>query len=1429
MMTKSHLRAAALALVLTTAGAETALATVATNSNGVLSFSNLSADLTYRLPPGETQFRGVNVPDGNTKTVTIVGEDDTSALTLTREWGGKSSSISLVNNSTKSWDLNALTFQVPVTLSDESIASVKIGGMTFYKSLTLAKETGKLFSLSRNKATVLLFSGSACTVDFTKAAAVEVGQTNKTYTGLTVQVVQSATLRLPSTVLSAGSLLTVESGGQVVMAGDLTAPDPAYLQNGTKTVYSGLTLSGASSSFSCRRLVESPNDGFRAQINGGTFTATEGIELHVTNGTPFNVGTATVRTPDFNTKGSVAAKLDGTLTLDTSAYTTRVGLFSAAANAGVVVTGGGTVEFAAGGTLPSLTLASAETTLLFDDVRATRVPLEVGSLVLSDGAARICVRNRMAPGSVTLMRGLTAAQFAALEQDVPEGSSLRLEGDALVYVVTSAPTLPVRAVWTGEGSPNDVTDADNWLCYNSEDELLPDVCPDASTALISLAANLNLSANGEFAEGRTFDVQGRTLTLSAATVGETDAIAVTDSSTGTSGKLAFTVAFGAFSNRNIALSGNLVFEKDGAGDYVERRTGQSVVRETVEGGRLIHATDRVYYADFGKNLADVIAAHEFANANNLPVRAADGVTYSIGKTAAVIPIQTDVDFGTAVFSINDVGIANTKDAIPTDVFQITSRQPAVPLSGVPPVATNQASLGVTLARRSLVEIVNRNHYQFIRNGANANSGDPQHEVLLVDPDGTIDPTTPVQWDYATVTSATAYPIDEEPLTVKGGIFKTTANVSTIDSSHRYSRGMLVARSNVRIEGLRRNVVGEVDPAEGKFSDPYEGFVHVRYAADVVVSNCTFCGHVVYTNSAGTSRGSYDIRIDESANVSFFDCGQTNSIHDSKFWGVFVSNYSRNLLLERCSFSRFDAHCGVYNATLLDSDIGYQGIHAIGGGTLFVSNCNVRSDNMIGLRSDYGSFWNGEFFLYDCTCEAKSAKKKALVLVSESNAGDHNFGYPCTMPRRIVIDGLTINDGTHPTPYDGPWLFADPNPNITDAASEAAQKYPYTVTSEVCVNNVTTASGLPLQISPNTWMFRNLKITEPEQIPTYYGSACKLNDATGWYTDQTYSTLAGVAPGSGMVNVITDGKETAKLSATTGVFAGDRLELGTRQTSSTGYLYVNAVDIDLSNCAIYAGGIYLNGDGTMTVNGALTIAANENESVQAAIGARYIGGTKTRDVVIAATVTSDADAVLRLKSGYATYAAASLSANKLTGDFGGFKGQAIAVRPLNNKWSANAGDAAARVRTVLVSATALGDTSYVRTDALVMQTGTILEIGPNVRQGPERGIVFEGDVNFLGTAAVGDWTLSAPCTGGAGATLEKIDAGKVTVKTPLAFPTVVIRAGELELTAASSLPDGAKVTVEKGASFRYPASLNGKIAISGEGSWRMTGGLRLFLR
>ena len=38
-----------------------------------------------------------------------------------------------------------------------------------------------------------------------------------------------------------------------------------------------------------------------------------------------------------------------------------------------------------------------------------------------------------------------------------------------------------------------------------------------------------------------------------------------------------------------------------------------------------------------------------------------------------------------------------------------------------------------------------------------------------------------------------------------------------------------------------------------------------------------------------------------------------------------------------------------------------------------------------------------------------------------------------------------------------------------------EKYPYHVTEEVVLKNVTTASGKPVNVSPNAWMFRNVKV------------------------------------------------------------------------------------------------------------------------------------------------------------------------------------------------------------------------------------------------------------------------------------------------------------------------------------------------------------------
>ena len=86
-----------------------------------------------------------------------------------------------------------------------------------------------------------------------------------------------------------------------------------------------------------------------------------------------------------------------------------------------------------------------------------------------------------------------------------------------------------------------------------------------------------------------------------------------------------------------------------------------------------------------------------------------------------------------------------------------------------------------------------------------------------------------------------------------------------------------------------------------------------------------------------------------------------------------------------------------------------------------------------------------------------------ILLGASNDGQHDFGYPCFMPRVITIEGLVIDDQHHPQDYAGPYLFTDPD---GPAAPTAARPFPYHLTEQVTLRGVTTTSGRKLLISPD---------------------------------------------------------------------------------------------------------------------------------------------------------------------------------------------------------------------------------------------------------------------------------------------------------------------------------------------------------------------------
>tara|TARA_R110002049_G_scaffold68166_1_gene176850 strand:- start:11613 stop:13316 length:1704 start_codon:yes stop_codon:yes gene_type:complete len=486
------------------------------------------------------------------------------------------------------------------------------------------------------------------------------------------------------------------------------------------------------------------------------------------------------------------------------------------------------------------------------------------------------------------------------------------------------------------------------------------------------------------------------------------------------------------------------------------------------------ALGSVFYSDFGAkgdgktNDIDAIAAtHAFANQQNLLVKADEGATYYIGGKERTAIIQTDTDFGKAAFIIDDTAVENRSASI----FLVSSSLQPFKLEGISSLKKNQEKIDVSLAATCLITVTNTHKKHYIRYGLNQDNGSTQTDIFVVDKNGKVDMAAPIIWDFDQITDVTALPLDEKSIKISGGRFTTIANKAESKYTY-YSRNILIKRSNVVLDGLEHRIIGEEDHGA-----PYGGFITARDCAYITVKNCILTGHKTYSTigSAGkpVSMGSYDILVNRALNVSFLNCSQTNDINDNTYWGIQSSNYSKNLVYDNCTFSRFDAHKGVANATIRNSTLGHMGINAIGSGTLTVENSTIRGSNLINLRSDYGSTWQGEIVVRDCVFVPKDGETTSASLFGGSYSGQHDFGYTCYMPEKITIQNLYIDDSNHPEDYQGPAIFKDFNEEMTD--DNYTEKFPYVKTNEILLRNVTTASGKDLIISSNPFMFKDVKV------------------------------------------------------------------------------------------------------------------------------------------------------------------------------------------------------------------------------------------------------------------------------------------------------------------------------------------------------------------
>jgi hypothetical protein len=517
---------------------------------------------------------------------------------------------------------------------------------------------------------------------------------------------------------------------------------------------------------------------------------------------------------------------------------------------------------------------------------------------------------------------------------------------------------------------------------------------------------------------------------------------------------------------------------------ITTKNGEIELRSNSDGALLLNvppnllekfkARGIVRYSDVGAkgdgktdDIAAIAATHALANQYNLKVKADDGATYYISGKERTAIIQSDTDFGKANFIIDDTNVENRT----TPVFKVTSNLESMKLEGVKSLKRNQEKINVSLPQSCLITVTNSNVKHYIRYGLNQDNGSSQTDIFLVDQNGNVNMDAPIIWDFDQITDIRALPINEKTLNITGGRFTTIANQEESKYNY-YSRNIAIRRSNVIVDGLKHNVTGE-----GDHGAPYGGFLNIGDSCFVTVQNTILTGHKTYETigRAGkpVSMGSYDLSVGRALNISFINCSQTNDITDRTYWGILGSNYCKNLLYDNCTFSRFDAHKGVANATIRNSTLGHMGINTIGSGTLTVENSTIQGWSLVNLRSDYGSTWQGDVVIRNCIFKPRGGTSNKLSLIGGSNAGKHDFGYICYMPKTITIENLYIDDSKPPYDYEGPTIFSNFNPAMTDDTYE--ETYPYVITEKVILKNVTTASGKTLRVGDNTYMFGDVEV------------------------------------------------------------------------------------------------------------------------------------------------------------------------------------------------------------------------------------------------------------------------------------------------------------------------------------------------------------------
>ena len=457
-----------------------------------------------------------------------------------------------------------------------------------------------------------------------------------------------------------------------------------------------------------------------------------------------------------------------------------------------------------------------------------------------------------------------------------------------------------------------------------------------------------------------------------------------------------------------------------------------------------------------------------------------------GKPAEVpIMTDTNWGNATFYFDDSAISLYDYKDKplYSENIFCVLPSEEMIKLEGeaIPEGLTIQpgvTKLDLGIGRPAVIIPYYEGHRVYRRRGYGGYMGGEMHEVIVVDAEGNIREETPVMWNYAGISWIEIHYLDETPLIVEGGKITTIAsqqsiygpNYATDKSDYHnayYHRGIEVSRANTTVKGVQHYIENEISikdqSTELKTGVAYRGFFYAINTTNVTFKDCVLTGHRCYTKptslGGGGTQGTYDFGANCVNKIVLDGCKQSNfwitldsegnitpatkdtigaissmareNVYKNPdisksgalmHWGIGGTNYCKNMEYLNSTLSRFDAHAGLYNGKVINSEVNILALTGMGemiieGSTLYSMDPDKTYNTILHLRADYGSTWDGEIslknfkaYLYnDYTVKDEVGKEVTynpyIVMHTYTN---WYYGYVATYPS-LVLDNVSFYD------------------------------------------------------------------------------------------------------------------------------------------------------------------------------------------------------------------------------------------------------------------------------------------------------------------------------------------------------------------------------------------------------------------------------------